>query len=267
MTNDARPGRLDGRRILVTGAGRGIGRAVALVFASEGASLGLIDLERPGLTEVAGELEAVGARVEHRAVDVTDHPATRQAVQEIGEGLGGLDGVVVVAGITRPDRSESMSPETWQRVIDVNLGGAFFAIQAALPFIHRAGRGSIVAIGSIAAYGGPIGRANYAASKAGIVGLIRNLALELGPDAIRCNVVAPGHINAPMGARDPAQMESSASRTPLRRLGEPEDVARACLFLISDESDFVTGQVLNVCGGRTLFQSDAPFPLTPAAPA
>lgn len=257
--------RLGGRRILVTGAARGIGRTVAAEFVHEGAAVGLLDVEETAVSAVEDELTGLGAKVAHRVVDISMQAEAARAVRELGEALGGVDGVVAVAGITRPERAAAMSPESWQRVIDVNLGGTFYVIQAALPWMERVGGGSVVAIGSIAAYGGPVGRASYSASKAGLIGLIRNLAIEFGPSAIRFNVVAPGHIRSAMGERDPAGMELSASKTPLRRVGEPSDVARACLFLISDESSYITGQVLNVCGGRTLWQSDAPVPPEPRA--
>lgn len=246
-------GTLAGRRVIVTGGAGGIGRAIVERFVREGASVGILDLERDVANDVAAELRDQGLSAEAAGGNVAASDEARSAVDELTKRLGGLDGCVAVAGISRPTPALDITADGWNEVVGVNLGGVFFTVQAAIPHFLDAKKGSVVAIGSIAALGGPIGRAHYSSSKAGLVGLMKNLAIEFGPSGLRFNVVQPGHIDTKLGHHPDSNPERSAQTTPLRRLGTGEDVAGACAYLISDESSYVTGQVLNVCGGKTLW--------------
>lgn len=245
-------GRLAGKRAVITGGARGIGRAVSETFAREGAAIGIIDVldETHGAAE---EIRQSGATVFSEIADVSNKAAIGEAIARLGDQLGGIDSVVCVAGITRPEPAAELSEENWRAVIEVNLTGVFFTLQAALPWLEKSEAGSGVVVGSVASEGGPIGRVNYSSSKAGLQGMVKNLAVEYGPKGVRFNIVAPGHIISTLGMRDEQAMQASAERTPLRRLGSVDDVAAACLFFASDNSSFMTGQVLNVCGGKTLW--------------
>jgi 3-oxoacyl-[acyl-carrier protein] reductase len=244
--------RLAGRRAVITGGARGIGRGVADLFAQEGAAIGIIDV-LDSTEQAAAELREAGATAFARTADVTSSSEIRKAVDELAGELSGIDAMVCVAGITRPAPAAELPEEDWRAVIEVNLTGAFLSVQASLPWLEKSDSGSVVVVGSVASEGGPVGRVNYSSSKAGLQGMVKNLAVEYGPKGVRFNIVAPGHIISTLGIRDEQSMRESAERTPLRRLGSVEDVAAACLFFASDNSSYVTGQVLNVCGGKTLW--------------
>ncbi|KGQ22481.2 SDR family oxidoreductase [Thermus filiformis] len=240
-------GRLDGKVVLITGAAHGIGRATLELFAKEGARLVACDLEEGPLREAASATGALPV-----VMDVADPSSVEEGFARALEAFGRLDGVVHYAGITRDNFHWKMPLEDWERVIRVNLTGSFLVARAASGAMRERNPGSIV-LTSSRVYLGNLGQANYSASKAGVVGLTRTLALELGRWGIRVNALAPGFIETRMTAQVPEKVrEKAIAATPLGRAGKPLEVAYAALFLVSDESSFITGQVLFVDGGRTI---------------
>ena len=247
-----------GRVALITGAGRGIGRAIADAHSAAGARVAYVDHDLTLAEEAAAAAREKGYKVIALAADVADEIAVTLACRKAAEALGTIDILVNNAGIapkSGPDgkRAEAweMSPAEWRRVLDVNLTGAFNCMQAVVPGMRELGRGRIVSLSSVAGktYCDIVG-VHYAASKAALIGFTKHLAGELGPYGITINAVAPGRIDTPL-VRGTAPEANEAARlaTPLRRLGSPEDVASMCLFLTSDASAFVTGQVCDVAGG------------------
>lgn len=239
-------GRLNGRRIVITGAAGGIGRATATLFAEEGASVALLDRNGAALSDAAQALDAFATPCDVTRPDEIDH-----AIAAAEAALGGLDGLINAAGLLRVKPFESSAIEDWSSVIDVNLTGTMLMCRAILPAFRRAGRGTIVNIASIAALKPPPASAAYAVSKAGVLMLSRCLANELGPD-IRVNSVCPGTIETDMTAslrQDNAVAQRLANMAAAKRFGTPREVAQALLFLTSDEAAFVTGAALGVDGG------------------
>ncbi len=249
-------GRLDGRVAFVTGAGRGIGAATALRMAEEGARVALADLDMEGCMQVARELEKLGAEGLPLSCDVSNADAVQQAVDEAAKQFGRLDILVNNAGITRDNLLFKMSEAEWDAVMNVHLKGAFLCSRAAQKYMVEQKYGRIVSLSSTSALGNR-GQANYSSAKAGLQGLTRTLAVELGPFGITVNAVAPGFIDTEMTratARrlgiEPEQMIADASkRIPVRRVGQPRDVANVICFLASEEAGFVNGQVIYVAGG------------------
>jgi 3-oxoacyl-[acyl-carrier protein] reductase len=242
-------GRLQGRRAIVTGGGSGIGRAAALRFAEEGAEVAVLDLAGDAAVATASQCGGRGF-----AVDITDKAAFAAAVDE----LGGVDVYFANAGIPQAAKPlEETSRAEWDRIVAVNLTALFETAQVVAPAMREGGGGAIVVTSSIAAARPRQGIAAYVASKAGVEGLVRALALELAP-TIRVNAIAPVAVRTPMlkefafGASEEETIERVEATIPLRRLTEPEDVAAAALYLASDEARCVTGTVLNVDGGRSL---------------
>jgi NAD(P)-dependent dehydrogenase (short-subunit alcohol dehydrogenase family) len=239
-------GRLEGRRILVTGAASGMGREIARVFAAEGAALALLDRNGEGVAQVAG---AIGAR--SQPCDVSSLTESAAAVQAAVEGLGGLDGIVNAAGVLVMQPFEDLQPQSWQQMLGVNLGGPYNIIRAGLQALRQAPQGTIVNIASVSSYMPMPGSSGYSASKAGLVMLTKCLALEIGP-RIRCNAVCPGTVRTEMTRyiwENEAHSKRAAERTALKRLGNPEEVAYAALYLTSSESAFTTGTEITVDGG------------------
>jgi acetoacetyl-CoA reductase/3-oxoacyl-[acyl-carrier protein] reductase len=228
---------------LVTGASSGIGRALTRALASAGARVHGIDVAPPdGSTPGASE---------HHAVDLRDDAAVRAAVAAIVAREGRLDLVANVAGITRDGVLWKLSDEDWDAVLDVNLSGAWRVLRAVAPHLRAQGRGRIVQIASVNGLRGRFGQSNYAASKAGLIGLTRAAARELGPRGVTINALAPGMIETPMAAALPPEvLERARAESCLGRLGTPEQVADAALFLLSDAAAHVTGAVLCVDGGQ-----------------
>ena len=236
---------------LVTGASRGIGAACARALAAAGFDVGVgYASDAEGATTTMAAVEAAGRRAHVHAADVADEAQAAGLVEAVEETLGPLDALVLNAGITRDGLAVRMSADDWGAVIDTNLTGAFFTARPALRGMLRRRAGSIVAVSSIVGVTGNPGQANYAAAKAGLIGLVRALAREVGPRGVRVNAVAPGYIATGMTAGlSDEQRDAILGATPLGRLGEPEDVAGAVAFLCSEDAAFVTGAVLSVDGG------------------
>jgi 3-oxoacyl-[acyl-carrier protein] reductase len=242
-------GALDGRVALVTGASRGIGRAVALTLAARGAEV-VAAARGEHAQGVVDEIRAAGGRAETAAVDVTDASAVQAAVAAVVTRSGRLDILVNNAGITRDQLVLRMKQDDWDAVLATNLTAAFTCTQAVLkPMLKQRG-GRIVNITSVVGQSGNPGQANYAASKAGLIGFTKSVALEVASRGITVNAVAPGLIETDMTrALSAGAQDGWEHRIPLQRLGTPDDVASAVAFLVSDEASYITGHVLAVNGG------------------
>lgn len=245
---------LEGRVAIVTGSARGIGRAIALELGRQGCSV-VVNYRSAAeqAKEVVAAIVACGSGAIAVRADVTVAEDARQLVDAASDAHGRLDILVNNAGITRDGLLLRMSEDDWDAVLDTNLKGAFHCIKAAQRTFLRQRSGRIVNIGSVVGLGGNAGQANYAAAKAGLVGLTRSLAKELGSRGITVNVVAPGFIDTDMTARLSADLlDAALGRIPLGRIGTPEDVAAAVAFLAGDAAAYITGQVLCVDGGMAL---------------
>jgi 3-oxoacyl-[acyl-carrier protein] reductase len=242
---------LENKVVLITGASRGIGRGMALKFAEQGARVAFTFLSSPekGL-ELQQELEAFGQPAKGYRSDAADYQAAEQLIEQVLADFGKVDAVVNNAGITRDGLLMRMSEEQFDEVIRTNLKSVFNITKAVQKPMLKARAGSIVNVSSVVGVRGNAGQSNYAASKAGIIGFTKSIALELGSRNIRCNAIAPGFIETEMtAALDPKVVESWRQSIPLKRGGTPEDVANLALFLCSDLSAYITGQTLSVCGG------------------
>ncbi len=244
---------LEGQTALVTGAGRGIGRAVSLALAGAGAAVAILDLSAGDSRVVVEEIEEMGGRAIALEGDVSDPEAVDALFNSIRDQLGRLDILVNNAGITRDGLAMRMSNDAWQSVIDVNLTGPFLCSRAAARIMLRQRSGRIINMSSVAGIVGNAGQVNYSASKAGLVGLTRSLAKELASRGVTCNAVAPGFIQTSMTDILPQDIKDQVLKAvPLGRWGQPEEVAQAVLFLASPAGAYITGQVLVVDGGLTL---------------
>ncbi|QKK01450.1 MAG: SDR family oxidoreductase [Pseudomonadota bacterium] len=243
--------RLDKRTALVTGAGRGIGAAIAARLAEEGARIVVADRDGEAAAALATEIRNKGAEALAVTVDVADSGEVRQMMNRIQERFGGLDVLVNNAGIIRDGWLGKLSDEDFDQVIAVNLKGAFLCCRAALGLLKQSQSARIVNIASRSWLGNP-GQANYAASKGGVVSLTRTLALELARFSINVNAVAPGLIDTPMVRSMPEQArEKLIARQPTGQMGRVEDIAAAVAFLAGPDADFISGQVLHVDGGKS----------------
>ena len=241
---------LEGKTALITGAARGIGRAIALCFAREGCNIAFTDI---ALTDevraTEAELLALGVRAKAYASDASDFDDAHTIVNQVVADFGAIDILVNNAGITRDALLLRMSEQQWDDVIRVNLKSAFNYTHAVVPVMMRARKGSIISLASVVGIAGNPAQANYAASKAGIIALMKSTAKELGARGIRANAVAPGYIDTDMTRALPQEVRDGfVSRIPLRRAGTPEEVAQVVLFLASDMSSYVSGQVLSIDG-------------------
>ncbi|MBO5814813.1 MAG: 3-oxoacyl-[acyl-carrier-protein] reductase [Bacteroidales bacterium] len=244
-------GLLDGKTALVTGATRGIGRAIALKFASEGADIAFTyrSQEEAALTLTA-EIEAMGVRVKAYKSDAASFEDAHNVVADAKDTFGHIDILVNNAGITKDGLMMRMDEAAWDAVIGTNLKSAFNFIHACTPIMARQRNGSIINMSSVVGVSGNAGQCNYSASKAGLIGLSKSIAKEMGPRGIRSNCIAPGFIATDMTEALPENLRQEwEKQIPLRRGGQPEDVAKVALFLASDLSSYVTGQVINCCGG------------------
>lgn len=246
-------GILDGKVAVVTGAARGIGRAIAEKLASQGADLALCDLEKDWLNETAAAVSAMGRRVECYAVDVSNSAGCNATIDAIISNFGTIDIMVNNAGIIRDKLMRRMTDEDWDAVLSINLKGTFLFTRAASGVMIKQKSGAIVNIASIIGLIGNVGQCNYAASKAGVIALTKSVAKELAGKNIRVNAVAPGFIESKMTQSLSEDIRNRMLEAiPMRRFGDPEDVAKVVLFLVSDESSYITGQVLTVSGGMVM---------------
>ena len=243
-------GLLDGKVALITGAARGIGKAIALKFASEGADIAFTDLNiNEAAEQTLKEIEAYGVKAKAYDSNAANYDETHEVVKEILAEFGHIDVLVNNAGITKDGLMMRMSEQQWDAVLTVNLKSAFNFIHACTPIMAKQRGGSIINMSSVVGVSGNAGQCNYSASKAGLIGLAKSIAKEMGPRGIRANCIAPGFIITDMTNALPEQVrEEWAKQIPLRRGGTPEDVANVALFLASDLSGYVSGQVIHCCG-------------------
>lgn len=241
---------LEGKVALITGASRGIGKAIALKFASEGAEIAFTDLVIN--EETMKELETFGHKVKAYASDASDFKQAHEIVSQVVEDFGHVDILVNNAGITRDGLVLRMDETQWDSVLTVNLKSAFNFTHAVTPVMAKQRGGSIINMSSVVGEHGNAGQCNYSASKAGLIGLAKSIAKEMGPRGIRANCIAPGFIISDMTAAMPEDVREAWVKTiPLRRGGTVEEVAKVALFLASDLSSYVSGQVINCCGAMS----------------
>lgn len=244
--------RLNNKVAIITGAARGIGQGAADVFCREGATVIIWDVLEEG-EATAQHLRDQGYRAEFMNVSTTDVPAIEAAARAVVDEFGRIDILINNAGITRDKTLLKMSFAEWQQVIDVNLTGVFNCTKVIAPYMVEQQYGRIICTSSINGVHGAFGQTNYAAAKAGIIGMVRSWAKELGPKGITANAVAPGYIRTPMTDAMPEEVKKQGvAAIPVRRMGEPADIAYAYLYLASDEASFVNGHVLAVNGGQAL---------------
>jgi 2-hydroxycyclohexanecarboxyl-CoA dehydrogenase len=245
-----------GRTAVVTGGGSGIGRATSIQLAKDGAAVSVWDLNEAGALETVAMIEQAGGRAIACRVDASSAAEIAQAIKRTRAELGPVTILVNNAGITATDRFETITEELWDRIMRVNLKGPFLCTQAIIPDMRAAGWGRIINISSSSAQSGAARMAHYAASKGGVIGFTKALAMELAATGITVNNVPPGFVDTPMlrqAERDGfVNVDAQAAIYPMRRPGKPEDIAAACSYLASDAANYVTGQTLSVNGGRYL---------------
>ena len=249
---------LEGKTALITGAARGIGKALAVRFAQEGANIAFTDLTfneqaKQALEETEKEIQGMGVKCKGYSSDASNFEETQQVVAEVMKDFGRIDILVNNAGITKDGLMMRMTEQQWDAVINVNLKSAFNFIKAVMPIMMKQRGGSIINMASVVGVHGNAGQANYAASKAGLIALAKSVAQEAGSRGIRANAIAPGFIETAMTAALPDNIrEEWVKKIPLRRGGKPEDIADVATFLASDMSSYVTGQVIQVDGGMNM---------------
>ena len=245
--------RLQNKVSLITGAAQGIGLATAIKFASEGAIVIVCDIRQGAVDEAVGQCRALGAQAVGHVMDVTQRDRVDAVVAQVLEQFGRIDVLVNNAGITQDARLQKMTLEQFDRVIDVNLRGVFHCAQSVTDTMVSQGSGVILNASSVVGIYGNFGQTNYAASKFGVIGFTKTWSRELGPKGIRVNAVAPGFIETPILATIPDNvLKEMQAHVPLRRLGQPEEIANVYAFLASDEASYVNGAVIEVSGGMTV---------------
>jgi len=245
--------RLEGKVALITGGARGIGQAIAVTFAREGADIVVADVNLEIAQKTALEIEGLGRKALALEMDVTNYEKVEEGINKILDKMGKVDILVNNAGITKDNLLLRMSQADWDAVINVNLKGTFNCIKAVTRPMIKQRSGRIISIASIIGLMGNPGQANYAASKAGIIALTKTVAKELASRNINANAVAPGFIQTEMTAKLPEDIKKKMLEAiPLAKLGTPQDVANTCLFLASDESSYITGQVITIDGGMVM---------------
>ncbi len=238
---------------VITGGGRGIGREIALTFVKAGAHVALFDVNQDQLNQTTADLRALGRKAEGFVVDVTDGKQVDDGVAKVLDKLGRIDILVNNAGITKDGLLIRMDDAQWDRVLNINLRGTFLCTRAISKILLKQRRGRIISIASVVGIFGNAGQANYAASKAGIIGFTKSVAKELGSRGVTCNAIAPGFIKTEMTDALPEQAKQKLMEAiPMGSLGEPADVAQAALFLASEAARYVTGHVLVVDGGLAM---------------
>ncbi len=247
-------GLLDKKNALITGASRGIGKAIALEFAKEGANIAFSDLKVDDNAEaLVKELEAMGVKAKAYASDASSLSDSEALINDVVAEFGSIEVLVNNAGITRDNLLMRMTEEDWDLVLKVNLKSAFNLIKSVQRVMLKQRQGSIINMTSVVGVSGNAGQSNYSASKAGMIGFTKSIAQELGSRNIRTNAIAPGFIETEMTAGLQEDVKAVWIKgIPLRRSGKPEDVAKTAVFLASDLSEYVTGQVINVCGGMQM---------------
>lgn len=242
---------LEGKVAIITGAARGIGKAIALEFAAQGASIAFTDLASEEVMQATeAEIAALGVKAKGYISNASVYEESIATVDQIVKDFSRVDILVNNAGITRDGLLMRMSEEQWDLVININLKSAFNLTKGVIKYMMKQQSGSIINMSSVVGVSGNAGQANYSASKAGMIGFTKSVAQELGSRNIRCNAIAPGFILTEMTDKLPPEVkEGWAAKIPLRRGGTPQDVARVCVFLGSELSSYVSGQVINCCGG------------------
>jgi len=245
--------RVKDKVVIITGGGSGIGRETGILFAKEGAKVVIADVNEKAGAETVELIKNAGDEAFFARLDVSNREQAKQVVKETIAKYGRLDVLINNAGIIQDALVVKMTEEQWDKVININLKGPFNCIQAVVEQMISQGSGVILNISSIVALYGNVGQTNYAATKAGLVGMTKTLAKELGKKGIRVNAVAPGFIYTPMTETMPEKiLEMMKEKTPLKRLGTPADVASTLLFLASDDASFINGAVISVDGGLLL---------------
>ena len=235
---------------LITGAGRGIGKAIALKMASQGASIAIADIDEKTMEDARKEVEALGVKAMTVKMDISNSESVNAAVDKVLAEFGRIDILVNNAAIFRKAPFLEMTPAQWQQTVDIDITGLFNVTRAVAPGMVERESGAIVSIASVDAFQGCLNYSHYAMAKAGVVGLSRTLAQEFGPHKVRINAIAPGITLTEMTRdRVEANKEAYLARVPLGRIGAPEDIANAALFLASDMASYITGQVIHVNGG------------------
>lgn len=245
--------RLKEQVAIVTGGGSGLGREASLLFAQEGATVAVWDINAEQGEETVKLIQARGGSAQFYQVDVGDEKKVRETVEQVHQQYSKIDILINNAGITRDAMIHKMAPEQWEQVIRINLTGVFNCTHSVVPYMREKGYGRIISTSSVVGVYGNMGQTNYAAAKAGVIAMTKTWAKELGPKGINVNAVAPGFIKTPMTDAVPEKiLKMMEDKVPLKRLGEARDIANAYLFLASPESAYINGCVLNVDGGLVL---------------
>lgn len=245
--------RLENRVAIITGGTAGIGAATAIRFAQEGAKVILWARNAERGNAFIEKMKGMGLEAEFDAIDSSNYEAVCEAAKRVNDKYGKIDILINNAGITNDSTLKKMTVEQWQQVIDINLSGSFYCIKAITPYMLEKGYGRIVNASSVVALYGNFGQTNYVATKAGLIGMTKTLARELGKKGITVNAVAPGFIETDMVAKMPENvLDGMRAKVPVGRLGQPEEIASAYLFLASEEAAYINGATLSVDGGMTI---------------